>query len=327
MEMAASGSNAQAVSESKTRSGTRKREFEDDAVEYTLESPGAHDVTFSSLYVAHTPLLKVMYGGSNTTSDEKETITSLRRVLKTLTDDYDHDLTIIGLHGCVWKVSSKAIQLFSERAATVLNLTKKTLKMTGHPVFAVDCLVAHLTHLGDYRVNRILEKQELSHATSAPSKKVIIPKDLTAAEVHVEVLKIGVAWDIAYLKQLAVQGLYNALSSKGLTFVEFERLCIHTKVFTAVICGVPAICGDVYVRRALSELGTYAATQHEIWITKHHQEYFHLYTKAPYLVWYRDGAMREIPGKLQAFQLKNKKPRFDDEDTQRPDYSMMSIDG
>ncbi|KAF7451997.1 hypothetical protein PtrSN002B_008608 [Pyrenophora tritici-repentis] len=50
-----------------------------------------------------------MYGGGDTASDEKETNTSLRRVLKTIADEYDHDLTIIGLHGCVWKVSSKAI--------------------------------------------------------------------------------------------------------------------------------------------------------------------------------------------------------------------------
>lgn len=200
----------------------------------------------------------------------------------------------------------------------------QTIKMPNHPAHAIDCCVAHIKHVGDYRVVKMLDQHQLYHATTPPSTKPPIPKGITASHIHVDVLILAIEWQMENLRHYAHIELANSLGKPSSpTFDEFEKLVLETGIFTAKYCRAP-ICDDTAVNNALTALGTYAALHNETWFKTRRIAYSELLPKAPYLSKYRDLALADLPEFIQAHHLAGKKARLTDSGRGFEDVKMRS---
>ncbi|KAH6839672.1 hypothetical protein BKA58DRAFT_441676 [Alternaria rosae] len=187
----------------------------------------------------------------------------------------------------------------------------QTIKMLNHPPHAIDCCVTHIKHVGDYRVVKLIDQQQLYHATTPPSTKPPIPKGITASHIHVDMLIIAIEWEMENIRHYAHIELTNSLGKPSSpTFDEFEKLA--------------PMCDDTAVNNALTALGAYAALHNETWFKTRRIAYSELLPKAPYLSKYRDLAMANLPEFIQAHHLAGKKAKLADTGRGFEDVKMRS---
>ncbi|KAI4708533.1 hypothetical protein J4E89_006589 [Alternaria sp. Ai002NY15] len=315
----------QNANESKVKKTSKKRQLDEDEADYTIDTPGARDITASKRGSCHTAVAKLKMSGKMAKNDMMRKDTVQGSMLSLLFHGLLCDLVIAGPNDSAWKVPRGIAMLYSQKMSKDLSSPMtQTIKMLNHPPHAIDCCVAHIKHVGDYRVVKMLDQHQLYHATTPPSTKTPIPKGITASHIHVDVLILAIEWQMENLRHYAHIELANSLGKPSSpTFDEFEKLVLDTGIFTAKYCKAP-ICDDTAVNNALTALGTYAALHNETWFKTRRIAYSELLPKAPYLSKYRDLALADLPEFIQAHHLAGKKARLTDSGRGFEDVRMRS---
>ncbi|KAI4941180.1 hypothetical protein J4E91_010971 [Alternaria rosae] len=297
----------QNANESKVKKASRKRQLDEDEADYTVETPGARGITASKRGSFHTA------------------VTKLKITLSLLFHGLLCDLVIAGPKDSAWKVPRGIAMLYSQKMSKDLSSPMaQTIKMLNHPPHAIDCCVAHIKHVGNYRVFKMIDQQQLYHATTQASTKPPIPKGITASHIRVDILILAIEWQMENLRHYAHIELANSLGKPSSpTFDEFEKLVLETGIFTAKYCKAP-ICDDTAVNNALTALGAYAALHNETWFKTRRIAYSELLPKAPYLSKYRDLALANLPEFIQAHRLAGKKAKLADTGRGFEDVKMRS---
>ncbi|KAH7355818.1 hypothetical protein BKA66DRAFT_597235 [Pyrenochaeta sp. MPI-SDFR-AT-0127] len=308
----------------------RKREDEHDDVEYTIESEGARDIVAYQRGDFHIAFGKYTYTGEIAKADVTSAMAVRINCAALIYHGLPRDLLIAGQHRCTWFVPACLARLFSERINETMKnpLDCLTIKMMDHPPYAVDCAVTHIIHQAEYRVIKYLQEQKLYNAKSHGIEPVV-PENITASRIHVDVFILGHYWKIYNLKILARDELVKALGlTDRISLQQFKDLVLDTGIFTEKFAKSPT-CDEHLVDDVLRLLGSYAATRHEAWMAEDRIGYMDMVPKAPYFAVYRDLAQAGHQAFLRDLPPSSKRVKRNDNGMsgQRDDHKVSVICG